>query len=164
MAFPQPIVKQVWSDIQDVSGSIAAGAVLGTYIFQRDGTAPIISTTAYTGKTNFLSLDPAQYAHFGKTIQVRVVGTVITNGTAPAITFTFGLYPVSSVAALVGTLGAAVGTIAVATPALNTRTAAWGTAITMPAAGPFLLAVALSGTAAVSSLTLLQCGLQVRAT
>jgi hypothetical protein len=55
--------------------------------------------------------NPADYpVPAGRTAQMRVVHTVMTNATAPAITFTAGLYPVT-VAGGAGVITATIGTV-----------------------------------------------------
>lgn len=158
-------IDGAWDEFETLyfgSALLAASAAAGNWLLRYDGGTPIISTAAMNGGTALFMLDPTQYGVTGKTIQLRLAAHVISNSTAPGITFTFGLYPVSSVAALVPTLAAASTTVAIATPALNTRSAAWGTSITMPAAGAYVLGCTTSGTNAAAT-QIIGCALQMRA-
>lgn len=134
-----------WETLLDAASQLAASSAAGTYQFSVDG-GSLTTSLALTGKQRVIPLDPANYAVTGKTAQLRIVGHVQTNSTAPGVNFTFGLYPISSIAALTATLGAVVSgsTIAINAPAANTQTAAYGPAFNMPAAGSYLLAVVTS--------------------
>jgi hypothetical protein len=152
-----------WITLFTGSGQLAASAAAGTWVLQVTGAVPIVSSTALTAASAVFPLDPTtNYAVGGRTIQVRVVGHVITLGTSSTITYTFGLYPISSVSAGVATLGAASTTVAIASPGSNTMTAAYSSVITMPATGTYLLGCLTSGTNIATAIQL-RAALQIRA-
>lgn len=151
-----------WSTIWHAAAALAASAAGGIWPLRIDGGTPLISTAAQNAGTASLPLDPAQYAITGKLIQVRILAHVLTLGTAPGITFTFRLYPITAVAAGVLTLGAGVGDAVIATPGANTQTPAYGAAITMPAVGNYVLGCLTSG-ANSAVIQQLRAALQMRA-
>lgn len=111
-------------------------------------------------------LDGADYAVSGLTAKVRVRGTVFTNGTAPAITFTFGLYPVTmsntpGVTVTTGTVTTG-STAAVVSPGANAATSAVSTDISIPTAGAYTLGVAASGSTAANANVVVQARLDLR--
>lgn len=114
-----------------------------------------------------LAFDPADYAVSGLTVKFRVRASVATNATGPAITFTFGLYPVTSAGAADNhslTLGTVTSgsTVAIASPSASSVSTSAGSDFTPPSSGVYALGVALSGTVAASSCGLLMAQLDVR--
>lgn len=115
-------------------------------------------------------LSSSDYAVAGKTTKLRLRGTVIANATAPAVTFSFGLLPLSAVAGGGGeisyTIGAAVtgSSVSAASPPANSATAVTGSDFTFPAIAPsYLLGVTVSGgTMAANSVVSAHAHLQVR--
>ncbi len=158
--------QEVWTTVIQAKGSIAALAAAGTYVMKTDGTALTLATLAMTAGSAFFPLDSAQYAIGGMTPQVRIVGSVLNNATAPTGNFTFHLYSFTT-AGLIPTLTAAVGeqTAVVSAPGADAQVVAYGTAFTMPATTGqgFLLAVVTSAQAAAGSSPSLTALLQVRA-
>lgn len=131
-----------------------------------DGLPLVASPASASRAFPILYLDPADYAVSGLTAKYRVRATIATNATAPAITITPGLYPVT-VAGGAGVLTATLGTVvsgstaALTTPSASTVTAATGTDFTPPVAAGYQLGVALSGTIAANSFSSLTVELQV---
>lgn len=112
-------------------------------------------------------LDSTDYTVSGLTPKLRVRGTVLTNGTAPAMTFTFGLYPITSSGAattLTITAGTVVtgSTAAVASPSANAATTAVGSDFTFPSAGAYALAVAASAAMAGNASAAIHVRLEMR--
>lgn len=140
----------------------------GTYVFCWATAALQKSPAGVTAATAAATyLDPSDYSVSGLTAKLRVRGVVFTNGTAPGITFTFGLYPITTgggANALVLTTGTVVAssTAAVVTPSLNSVSTAVSSDISVPSAGAYALAVAFSGTTAASSVGLAHARLEVR--
>jgi hypothetical protein len=95
---------------------------------------------------------------------------VVPNAVAPAVTFTAGLYPLSTFAGPAGagptvaTLGAVTtgSTAAVATPGALTRVTAVSGDFNIPAAGPYALGVVVSGSPAATSVSSLVATLSMR--
>ena len=105
-----------------------------------------------------LRLEAADYAISGRTTKLRVRATLTTNGTPPAITFTVGLYPVTSVAGGADVMSVVLGTIdsgsqvSFATPAASSMFEGDSSDFTIPADGYYVLGVSLSGSQANNSL------------
>jgi hypothetical protein len=109
------------------------------------------------GALGVFYLDPADWPTSGK-VRLRVVA--VTNTTAPAATFTVGLYPVTTsgggASAVTVTLGTAVTTAAIPTPAASSQTTAVSGEIAVPAAGFYTLAVVIDTTMAANSSVMLR--------
>lgn len=102
-------------------------------------------------------LDPADIAVSGLTTQYEVEAVLLTNATAPAINFTFGLYPVSAVAGganantiTIGTVQAG-STVLFSAQALSTRGQASSGVFSAPVAGFYAVGVTLSGSMAANA-------------
>lgn len=134
------------------------------YLVQNGGLGA--TTTGVT--SSIVHLDPADYALPGMDTKYRVKAVCMTNGTAPAVTFTAGLYPITAVggAADVSTLtGGTVttgSTVAFASPAANTPSVGNSGDFAAPAAGFFALGVLLSGTPAADARGVVSATLEVR--
>lgn len=105
----------------------------------------------------------------GYTCQVRMIGHVHTNATAPGITFTFGLQTVGPTGGGAGAIGwgltgSAACTAAVATPALTTmpRTVGVASSFSGHASSPYALYVTTNGTTAANSFTGVHWDVQMR--
>ncbi len=98
-------------------------------------------------------------------MRLRVV--VLTNATAPATTFTVGLYPITAsaggAAAVTATLDAAVATAAIPTPAASSRDIAVSGEVAVPSAGFYTLAVVIDTAMAASNSVLLRATAEARA-
>jgi hypothetical protein len=111
--------------------------------------------------------DDADYTVGGKTQKLRVRAYALVNGTAPAITFTVGLYPITpsgGVDDFILTLGTVVpgSTAAIVTPSINTTSQANSGDFTIPADGAYGLGLVTSGTIANNSAVLIYATLQTR--
>ena len=150
--------------VSEAQSFVTAGATSAAYMFRwGSGVQPSASSAATAAAMYF---DPSDFAVSGLTTKMRVRGVVTTNGTAPAITFTFGLYPVAAsggASSIIHTLGTVVSgsTAAVATPAINSVTAAVSSDFNVPSAGGYALGIALSGTTAASSACFVMARLEV---
>jgi hypothetical protein len=115
----------------------------------------------------FLYLDNADYAISGRNTRLRLRGTVSSNATPPAITFTFGLYPVTASGAadtVIMTLGTVVAssTAAVASPAASETTAAVSSEFAVPSDGLYAFGVVTSAQLANNNSSYLTAELQQR--
>lgn len=156
--------NSVWRTIHSSWALVDPDEGTGTYALANRITDPISSTDFIISGTTFandstphrplacpfLYLDDADYTVAGKTTQLRVRGLAFTNGTAPASTFTFGLYPVTfsgGADSLIATLGTVVtsSTAAIAAPAANSAVKADSSAFSVPADGAYALGVVISG-------------------
>lgn len=117
------------------------------------------------GGTNVFYLDPADWPA-GATLRIRV--TVVTNDTAPAASFTAGLYPVTTPGGGVATVTSPFGTVVtdstavVTTPSANTDNVAVSTDFTPPAAGYYALGVVISANMTVASSAAVRIQLDVK--
>ena len=120
---------------------------------------PIVNSGNASPADVALYLDPTAFTANTRTTKLRIRYVVFTNSTAPAITYTVGLYPIATYG---GGLGqgpfvASVGTVVTGSTAniVSPGAAAATTAVTsdfnFPAAGQYLLGVAPSTTAATNS-------------
>lgn len=159
--------NSVYKTLFDANSGVNPDKVAGTYLFQNSG----LVTSPYTLSTGaaFVGFyfDDADYTVGGKTTKLRVRGQVLTNGTIPAITFTFGLYPVAFSGAadtLTATLGAVVAgtTAAVASPSANGTANASSSDATIPSDGLYILGVVTSATLTNNAACALNAQLQVR--
>lgn len=100
-------------------------------------------------------LDPADWAAGARTTKLRLATWMVTNNVAPQTTFVVGLYPVTATSYLapgllpvISTLGAVVAgsTVTYAVPAAVRRLASVSADFVAPAAGFYVLGVAITGT------------------
>lgn len=132
---------------------------------------------AWEGLNSALSLDgygvfyfdPADFTAGSRTTKLRLRVALMTNATAPAATFTVGLYPVSAVAggtfiSLTATLGTVVAgsSVTFTTPSASTRSQGNSGDFPAPAAGFYVLGVVLSATPAGPSSEAINATLQLR--
>lgn len=155
----------------------AAAGTSGTYFLGSQlvpaNLSPMLSGATYAPTViavvpQLIDFDDADYTVGGLTQKLRLRAIVATNATAPGITFTFGLYPVTVLGAgtdmryTAGTVVAS-STLAMATPSASTPTRGTPTAdFTIPSDGAFALGVATSGTLASSSFVSMHAILQTR--
>lgn len=152
--------------ISEVTGQVTSASTSGIKMFIFGGTNA--NATAYNGGPTYtIGLDSSDYSVSGLTTKFRVNTMIMCNATAPGITFTFGLYPLT-VAGGAGTMTVTLGTVttgstvAVATPSASTATRTAGTDFTPPAAGAYALGVNLSGAPAANSFSMLYARLEIR--
>lgn len=129
---------------------------------------PVVSSAVIQGPPPPLFyLDDADFSISNKTQKLRVRAQVLTNATAPARTFTVGLYPVTCAGAadeLTFTLGTVVpgSAVAIASPSASSVTQGNSGDFTIPSDGAFALGVTTSGAPATSSVQLIYGYLQTR--
>jgi hypothetical protein len=157
--------------VDHMHGTITAAVTLGTYFMTTAGTAMGTGAASGTPIVGFY-LDPADYPTVnGITTKLRISGLVATNNTAPTVSFTFGLYPLTPLAGGAGQKSWTVGTVVsgsnggvVTTPSANTNNNAVSSDFSIPAAGVYAIGVALSGTTATNSFQFIKALLQYRNT
>jgi uncharacterized protein YaiE (UPF0345 family) len=161
-AIPASVYRTLLRCATNISTSAAAATkyaiINGAQIISSPGAA----TTAQAAPW-FLYLDDAEYAVTGKTIKLRVRGMVSVGTVTPAVTYTFGLYPltVSSSSIALGTVVAgSAATVAPATSEIKHSTD--GADFTIPADGIYGLGVTVSGTPGANANV--YAALQMRAT
>ncbi len=157
------------------AGSHIAGRTANTYIFPPAGGVMVVSGVGTLYPQQVFYLRNADYPTVnGKATTLRVVGSVHCNDVAPnatAITFTFGLHPItrpatSGGAGLViytaGTVVTGSNGAVVTTPAADSSTNAVGSDFAIPADGWYALCCVTSATIATSAHTHITCELQIR--
>jgi hypothetical protein len=157
--------------LQSTAG-VSNDATAATYIMTGDiGKYASGATLAFAANEilapPMVYFDDADYTVAGKTQKLRIRAHVLTNATAPAITFTVGLYPVTcagsadSFTFTLGTLVTGSGA-AVASPSSSSVTTTAGTDFTIPADGGYALGVVTSGTIANNAAAVVYATLQTR--
>ena len=157
------------------AGSHIAGRTANTYIFPPAGGVMVVSGVGTLYPQQVFYLRNADYPTVnGKATKLRIVGSVHCNDVAPnatAITFTFGLHPItrpatSGGAGLViytaGTVVTGSNGAVVTTPAADSSTNAVGSDFAIPADGWYALCCVTSATIATSAHTHITCELQIR--
>lgn len=140
----------VYSERLRTSGRVStSGASATTYLAipaNLDQTG-INASAAPASSLPMLNLVAADLAVSGLTSKLRVRASVLTIATAPAITITIGLYPLTIASSLVvpGTVIAA-STVAIASPGINAITTGVTSDFTLPSDGPFAVGYTLSMT------------------
>jgi hypothetical protein len=150
--------KHILGGVGLIAGSTAASTL----------TLPNSTTGVTDNGVAVVYLNPADYAAAPRTTYFNISASCAVNATAPAATFTIGLYPVTAVAGATGVIGATLGTvvagstIAFPTPALSTLSNGTSGDFAAPAAGYYALGVVVSATTAAASFVSLQTRLRVR--
>lgn len=138
------------------------------------GAPPVATDIAFNNANSAvwaiqLYLDPADYAANARSTRLRVRAVAVPS-VAPAVTFTVGLYPVAtyttgaSIHPRVATLGTVVSgsTAAIASPAVGVVTKVDSSDFSFPAAGAYVLGIAMVATPAATSVTDIVASLQMR--
>lgn len=154
--------------IQTVKAGVNPSALAAAdYLFTH--TAASVQETTDTGNgIDVFYLDDADWTVSGRTLKLRVRAQAYTNATAPAMTITAGLFPVSSVTGGVGanqaTLGAVTSgsTVAFASPSASTTNQGNSGDFSFPADGHYALGFSASGAGAANSRVVLAIQLQLR--
>jgi hypothetical protein len=166
----------IWRDLGDPRGVQFSPADSGTRVLQKGGGSTFVAGTSVGVSTFADYLTAATDLAVGspnvRTAKMRMRVSLVVNAVAPAITFTFGYYPVSAIGGasgqlpFVSTLGTVVSgsTIAFASPAANSQTNSISSEFTVPAAGYYVAAVVLSGTVPSNSFITAVITRQVRQT
>lgn len=138
------------------SARIAGGVGAATRLMPASGTT-VSGATATTTVIPVFRLVAADLALTGVTAKLRVLFELLANATAPAATFTAGLYPLASVAGAANLLAYTVGTVisgstaAIATPSASSVNTANSGVFSLPADGAYIFAVANDATTAASA-------------
>lgn len=156
--------------IGQVTGVVVPSVMAGAdHLMLASG--PLTETTdspSLTAPT--LYIDSADYAITGRTTNMRVRTVLHVNSVAPAVTITFGLYPITAAGGAAGnnqlTLGAVVsGSTAVfTTPSASTSNQAVSTDFALPANGHYALGVAVSAAGAANCRMIASLQLQLHYT
>ena len=149
----------------------ASGAITG-YPHQGGLAAFGTNQTATEAIVPILYLDDADYTVASKTTRLRVRAQCLVNDFGPAITITWGLYPITAVGS--GGIGNQIrltngtvltgSTIAFASPAANSLGQSNSGDFAFPADGHYILGAVLSGAPNASSMTYNTAQLQIRHT
>lgn len=162
----------VYRNVQFASGIFPASGGAITVLLSTSPPQAVLAVAAAGGaKSSAFYLDPADYVVSGKTTTLRIRQTIIANATAPAVTFTAGLYPIASwgggagVEPTIATVSTVVAssTSALVNPAASGPTVGVSSEFVFPSAGWYALGVAQSGSPAGAN-TLGQIQLQVKHT
>lgn len=148
----------------------SAAVSTNTYGFDLGPIANNARIVDYDVGVVLIDLDPAEFAANARVTKLNLRLTVVPNAVAPAVTFTGGLYPISTYAGASGvapvpaSIGAVVtgSTVPIATPAAVTRVTATSGDFNIPAAGAYAMGVTVSGTPAAGSITALMAELSMR--
>lgn len=160
---------ELYRELVSGSARLDAPAGGGPYLLGAALTGGITAASAAAGLCVF-RWDPewvAESEPVKRTTYLRIRATLLTNATAPAITFTTGLYPVTAAGGAASTVSVTLGsvitgsTVAFASPAKETLGNGHTEDFAAPAAGYYALAVAVSGSAAASSSVAVRAAVQV---
>lgn len=144
------IAAVVQSQYVTIETAVAQGTGLtaGTFLFN----PALVATTASTAGAAAFNLDASDYPSGTRSPKLRIMAFSMVNATAPAISYTYGLYPIATSVGGSGinsvTVGAVVAssTCTITTPAANsTNNRAVSSDISFPTAGAYALGVVPSG-------------------
>lgn len=141
-----------YRSIENVSGQITTLAASAIYVLATSFLNTFPSTNA-SANIGVFTVNTADLTVAGRSLQYRLSTLLISStATAPAANFTFGVYPVTAVAAGVLTLGSVVAgsTVANATPGANTIVSNTGTDFTLTT-GTYLVGISTNLTTASGS-------------
>jgi hypothetical protein len=150
------------------NGFINPDTAASTAVFGAIGALLSTTNTATLGGPVAVYFDDADYTISSKTQKLRLRAQILTNATQPLITFTFGLYPVSSVAGTADQVALTLGTVtsgstvAFASPAASTIHQNNSGDFTIPSDGQYVLGIVLSGTVTNNAVATVHCQLQTR--
>lgn len=153
--------------IHESSSHMLGDLAAATYIFSATGGAVSGTTDIDQHVTPYFYFDDADYTVTSTTPKLRVRAQIATNATQPTITFTVGLYPVTTAGSadtLVFTLGTVVSgsTVAFASPTASTVSQSNSGDFTVPADGAYMFGVVTSGTLTNNNSSKLAAQLQIR--
>ncbi len=153
--------------VAEATSHIPGGLGAGTY-FELDAGFLGLSGSGYSASPIYAAVTPADFAVAGLTTQFRIRVVTTVNATAPGVNFTYGLYPISSIAGgstlLSTTVGAAVAgsTVTRSTPGAGSASLDASSDFTIAAPGAYVLGVSPSGASNGSSYSGFTIQLQVR--
>lgn len=122
------------------------------------GETPVLSGVAGTALIQVVYLDPQAFIVAGKTTKLVIRAEYLANPTAPAMTTTVGLYPISTVGGAVGTITYTAGTvvtgstIAFVSPAASSMNQGASVSFDFPAPGFYAVGFRNSAAPAANSL------------
>lgn len=149
----------------DRGGQVAGATTTPVRLLYPEG---VITGSANAAGRAAFALAPTLHAVTGRTTKLYISAVVLTNATAPAVTITAGLYPLSAPAGTSGNVTVTVGTVvtgstvAFATPAAQSVVTGNSGDFDIPAAGAYALGFALSGSSAAGSDFVLRTQLYMR--
>lgn len=162
---------KIYRRVDGVSGGASSTFAAGTYMFVGSSGGVVLSAGAASAlASSAFYLDPADVAAAPRTAKLRLGAGVIVNGTAPATTMTFGLYPVATFGGAspnmptVATLGTVVAgsTVGFASPAASSSGQVNSGDFTYPSAGYYVIGIVNSGTSTANSVMAFSATLQYR--
>lgn len=145
----------------------SAGNATGTYVFAT--AIGMVSPNTVGSARSVRYINTADYPGGTRTPRLRIAVSLMVNTTAPAITYTYGLYPVTAISGVASqptiTLGAVVAgsTAAIASPSASSSNHVEGSEFTFPTTGYYALGCLLSGTETANSFLAHNVVLQFRA-
>lgn len=157
--------------IRGVSSYFTPSTSGGTYLLSEN--AMISNPAALAANPGMMTFyfDPADYAATPRTTRLRVRVACLTNATAPTVTTTVGLYPITatagaSTAYVQVTMGTVVSgsTVTFANPGALSRNQGGSGDFVAPAAGYYALGIVVSGPPAPNSTVAINAQLQLRNT
>ena len=126
---------------------IDSGIVAGTYSpAENSGAGKSMPAISSTNPVETIYLAAADYSVSGKNTRLRLRAEVHTSTVAPAINYTFHLYPITSISAGTYQLGTSAASVAINTPGANTLTRAVTADFALPSDNTYVFAVVTSGT------------------
>lgn len=145
-------IRGPYQTISEATFGVLTSALVSTatiYLPTMAATAKSGDSLTTTSPYVLLPFDPAAYAVSGLTLRLRVVASLATNATAPAMNFTYGLYPVTvagGASAVVVTAGTVTSgsTVTRTTPSASTGYTDASSDFAAPSAGVYALGFAAS--------------------
>jgi hypothetical protein len=163
-----------YSNIMSAGGILIGGLLAGTRVMNNAGQTMTVGGSSATYPPATIYLNSADFAG-GSTINsisplLRISGGIIVNNTAPASSFTIGLYPVSNnsgtgtaslIGVVLGTVVSGSNGLTFTTPAAKATTNGTSATFSFPPAGMYCLAAVSTATIATSSVVGFNFYLQV---
>jgi hypothetical protein len=148
-------------------------ASANTYIMAVNNGTPVVSGADLVSGSSLnppliFDFNKADYEVGDKTQKLCIRVQLGTNATAPGITYTFGLYPVSAMGGATSTVTMTLGmvvsgsTVAFASPSSSALTRKSSGDFTIPSDGAYVLGFVASGSPAANARTLLSAQIQTR--
>lgn len=158
---------RAWRPVAFAHGFLDAGAVSADYIIRVDGTM-LTAVSAALAPLHYLSAatyGPSPGA--GRVLQMRMVGDLAVNNTAPGINFGMRLFPVTATGGAASSMTYTLGTSPIlatdwTAPAANSRQAVSSAFINFPADDHYVIGLSTSGTMAASSRIVATLRVEVR--
>jgi hypothetical protein len=153
------IAHSTLGDYRTVFQAVGFGTGLGSGTVLPTASGGVIGVGGSSANAPMVfQFDPTHYSVSGLSTMLRMSVWLGVNGTAPAVNFTFGLYPVSNLGGGAGVFGVSVlgavvsgSTAVINAPASTSATGAVSSDFAAPTAGAYVPAVVLSGSQAANS-------------